>query len=71
MQCTACLKPLSGGTDTFGDIHQPMCQHCFLTLSRPEKTRIIHRIELDENGRIIFEGYSIQYVAVNIEQEMK
>ncbi|MCC6458032.1 MAG: hypothetical protein IT328_23965 [Caldilineaceae bacterium] len=31
--CTACQKPLAGGTDTFGDIWQPFCWICYAELN--------------------------------------
>lgn len=29
VQCAVCEKPLSGGVDTFGDVHAPLCWDCF------------------------------------------
>lgn len=31
--CSACQSELAGGTDTFGDIHVPLCQSCWLSFS--------------------------------------
>jgi hypothetical protein len=30
--CVLCDKPLTGGTDTFGDAHNPMCQSDWLAM---------------------------------------
>jgi len=45
--CTACQRPLTGGTDTFGDIGHPTCQDCFaehgdLLEILPERFRARH-----------------------------
>ena len=43
LTCVVCGKPLSGGSDTFGDIHNPMCQPCHLALWAD--TEIVEREE--------------------------
>jgi predicted nuclease with TOPRIM domain len=31
MECSICHTTLANELDTFGDIHEPMCQECFFT----------------------------------------
>lgn len=47
MQCTVCQKQLAGGTDTFGEIHLPMCQGCWFDLgNEPPEKKAIGTLEL-------------------------
>ena len=36
MQCVNCGTPLENDSDTFGDIHQPLCQECFFEIISDE-----------------------------------
>lgn len=45
MTCTCCNTPLSGGTDTFGDVGLEMCQSCFLELC--DEKRMARAAEID------------------------
>lgn len=69
MQCTACGAPLTGGLDTFGEVHLPMCMDCFFSFSEPTKARIIHTVELDEAGHLISVGVRIEAVSATEDEE--
>lgn len=57
MKCTCCQKPLSGGTDTFGDCHHPMCQECYLEImSQPHEPLYIYTLRVDEETGLVFHG---------------
>lgn len=60
MECTACLKPLTGGLDTYGEIQHPMCMGCHFAIGEPKKERIIHMIELDDDGHLVSIGVRIE-----------
>lgn len=45
MTCTCCQTPLTGGTDTFGQVGQEMCQECWWALR--EESRIAWVTEMD------------------------
>ncbi len=45
--CTACEKELTGGVDTFGEFHLPMCQDCWFDLGdEPLEKKTIGALEL-------------------------
>ncbi len=59
INCAHCTTPLIGGLDTFGPIHAPMCQACWLAYREPVTT-IVHTLELDDQGNIIAEGIRVE-----------
>jgi hypothetical protein len=61
MTCQRCEKRLFDGLDTFGPVHAPVCQACWLAYREPVTT-IIHTLEFDERGNIITEGIRVDRV---------
>jgi hypothetical protein len=59
MTCTRCEKTLSGRLDTYGPVHTPLCQACWLAYREPV-TIIVHTLELDDQGNIIAEGIRVE-----------
>lgn len=48
MTCTCCKTPLTGGSDTFGQVGQEMCQECWWAMlydDRGQEERRVLRIE--------------------------
>lgn len=54
INCTACQKPLTGGTDTFGDMQLPMCQECWFDLGyEPLEAKTIGVLELGRDSGVL------------------
>lgn len=51
--CDACETPLTGGTDTFGDVAVPLCLSCWMGLvdARRDSSRIYQPAERAEQER--------------------
>lgn len=75
IRCIVCRCGLTGGVDTFGALHAPQCQSCWLrhgevtevddsipSLVRVarRKPQITHTIELGENGEVVSHGIKIE-----------
>lgn len=48
MKCHACTTLLTGGTDTFGSIHKPLCQSCWWRLvecAPKYVTEVVHSVD--------------------------
>lgn len=47
INCAVCNKPLANGTDTFGDVNDPLCQTCFFDyLDRVHEEHLLHDTDL-------------------------